>query len=541
MKKMLKMLLAMLALCMALTGCSGSNDSDNQGGSTGNNSGSEVESQYGGTYIMRGSGEPLSFNPNWKTDDMQLPATYNIFNRLVKSTLDNSIQPDLAYDWEFSEDGKQLTFYLRENVKWHDGEDFNSDDVVWTFNKILAGDAYQSGTLSNVESVEAVDDYTVTFNLKTPDASIMSVLSWLGVWIMPEHIYNTDVDWSENEANWHPIGTGPFKFVEYQTGVSIKLEAFDDYWGGRPYLDTLIISIIPDAETAYQAYLNGEIDDIQGGTPKASLQDLIDSPDYNTYNHVGTSRTYLSFNLEEGPMADIRVRQAVNLAIDRVAVVERAEKGFGAVSEYYISPVFNWAVNDDYKIPEKDAAKAEELLQEAGYTKNADGYYFSCDYVIFESGSFHDTAIIIQENLKSIGIDCKLEVLEIGAWMTKCIDDYDFDIAMCSGGQGPDISAIRNRVHSDGSLNISRYSNPALDEALNLGITVSSEADRKPYYDEVQRILSEDLPMVIVDDYQIAYPVKSYIHNHPYEYEQASQYNSYMMEKVWIEVDKQLQ
>lgn len=540
MKKMIKMLLAMLVLCTALTGCGG-NDSENQGGSVGNNTSNETEPQYGGTYIMRGSGDPLSFNPNWKTDDMQLPATYNIFNRLVKSTLDNSIQPDLAYDWEFGEDGKQLVFYLRENVKWHDGEDFNSEDVVWTFNKILEGDAYQSASLSNVESVEAIDEYTVQFNLKNPDASIMSVLSWLGVWIMPEHIYNTDVDWSENDANWHPIGTGPFKFVEYQTGVSIKMEAFDDYWGGRPYLDTLIISIIPDAETAYQAYLNGEIDDIQSGTPNASLQDLIDSPDYNTYNHVGTSRTYLSFNLEEGPMADVRVRQAVNLAIDRTAVVERAEKGFGAASEYYISPVFDWAVNDDYKIPEKDAEKAEALLQEAGYTKNSDGYYFSCTYVIFESGSFHDTAVIVQENLKSIGIDCKLEVLEIGAWMTKCMTDYDFDIAMCSGGQGPDISAIRNRVHSSGSLNISRYSNPELDEALDLGVTVSSEAERKPYYDEVQRILSEDLPIVIIDDYKIAYPVKTYVHNHPFEYEQASQYSSYMMEKVWIEVDKQLQ
>ncbi|MFQ8582234.1 MAG: ABC transporter substrate-binding protein [Holdemania massiliensis] len=191
---------------------------------------------------MRSHGEPNSFNPNMKTDDLQLPATYNIFNRLVKMTVDNHVVPDLATDWEFSEDGMDLTFNLRENVKWHDGEPFTSKDVVWTFTKVLE-EGYQSNTLSMINSVTADGDYKAVFHLKQPDASVISVLSWLGTWIMPAHLYE-GTDWTQNEHNMHPIGTGPFKFVKYTPGVSIEMERNEDYWDGAPYLDKLIISII---------------------------------------------------------------------------------------------------------------------------------------------------------------------------------------------------------------------------------------------------------------------------------------------------------
>lgn len=533
MKKICKALLILLSLTLLLSGCSSTEPADNSKGNTAETG----EPQYGGTYIMVSNGEPSSFNPNWKTDDMQLPATYNIFNRLVKITLDNTIVPDLATSWEFSEDGTELTFQLRDDVRWHDGEDFNSEDVVWTFEKILT-DGYQSASLSNVESVTANGDYEVVFHLKTPDASILSVLSWLGVWIMPEHLYNDGTDWTQNPHNMNPVGTGPFKFVSYDTGSSITLEANEDYFDGRPYIDTLIITIIPDAQTAYQSYINGEIDDIQSRTPAASLQDLInDTANYRTYDHVGTSRTYLSFamNDPECPFSDVRVRQAVNLALDRTGIVEKADKGFGAPSEYYISPVFDWALSEEYKIPQRDLEEAQRLIEEAGYTKGADGYYFECELTTFDSGSFKDTATVIQDNLREIGINVRLNILEIGAWMTKVIDNYDFDIAMCSGGQGPDISAIRNRVHTTGSLNLSRYSNPELDAAIDTGITFFDEEERKPYYVEVQRIISEDLPIVPISDYQTTYPVKSYIHGHPFEYENSGSYNSYEMAKVWIE------
>ena len=137
----------------------------------------------------------------------------------------------------------------------------------------------------------------------------------------------------------------------------------------------------------------------------------------------------------------MRVRQAVDLAVDRQAVLDKAAKGFGAVSEYYISPMYPWALNEDAKIPSRDVEAARKLIEDAGYTADANGIYFSCELTTFDSGDFKDSAIVIQDSLKQVGIDVKLNVLEMGAWMTKVIDDYNFDIALCSGGQGPDVSA----------------------------------------------------------------------------------------------------
>ena len=275
MKKLFQSVLVMLCLALTLTGCAGGGTASPKPENEEQPSGEPVQ---GGTYVMRSHGDPNSFNPNMKTDDLQLPATYNIFNRLVKMTVDNHVVPDLATDWEFSEDGMELTFNLRENVKWHDGEPFTSNDVVWTFTKVLE-EGYQSNTLNMIDSVTADGDYKAVFHLKQPDASVVSVLSWLGTWIMPAHLYE-GTDWTQNEHNMHPIGTGPFKFVKYTPGVSIEMERNEDYWDGAPYLDKLIISIIPDASTAYQSYLNGEVDDMQSGVPTSDLQELIDDPEH---------------------------------------------------------------------------------------------------------------------------------------------------------------------------------------------------------------------------------------------------------------------
>ena len=200
-----------------------------------------------------------------------------------------------------------------------------------------------------------------------------------------------------------------------------------------------------------------------------------------------------------------------------------------------MSPVFAWAMNDEVTIPARDVEAARKLIEDAGYTADANGIYFSCELTTFDSGDFKDSAIVIQDSLKQVGIDVKLNVLEMGAWMTKVIDDYNFDIALCSGGQGPDVSAIRNRVHSEGSLNLTKYNNPALDEALNEGVKVFSEEERAPYYKEAQQIMHDDVPIVILKDFTAVYPVKSYIHNSPFEPEMASLYGTYEMAKVWMD------
>lgn len=487
----------------------------------------------GGKYIVLGQGDPYSFNPNMKVDDWGVIAYQNMFNRLVKQTVANDVVPDLAKSWQTSDDGLTLTFNLEENVTWHDGVAFSSEDVKWTFDKVRS-EGYQSNNFKAVEDITCPDTNTVVFHLSRPDAGLISVIGWLGTFIMPKHIYE-NTDWATNEANFKPVGTGPFQFESYDKGVSIKMTRNENYFKGAPYLDEVIISIIPDSNTAFQSYLNGEIDDIQASTPFSEIKGLQANESFKTYEYVNTSRTYLSFNLKEGPFSDIRVRQAVELAVNRQEILDKAAKGIGQVPETYISPVFDWAINQEAMIPEMNKEKAMMLLEEAGYTKNAEGFYFTASLDTFSSNDFQDTAMVIQANLKEIGINVVVNVAEIASFQTKVLDDYDFDIAMCSGSQGPDISAISNRISETGSLNLSRYANREVETLLQEGLKASTQEARMGYYKEIQSILQRDLPMVIVKDTINIYPVKSFIQNHPYSTEMSHTLGTAEFSKIWID------
>lgn len=280
----------------------------------------------GGTYIVRGAGDPYSFNPDLKVDDWGVVAYQNIFNRLVKQTISNEVVGDLAESWEFSEDGLTLTFHLHEGVKWHDGEPFSSEDVKWTFDKIRT-EGYQSNSFKQLSEITCPDANTVVFHLSEPNSGIVATIGWLGTFIMPKHIYDTpEYDWSTNPANFQPVGTGPFKFVSYEKSVAIRMERNEDYFKGAPYIDELIVSIIPDESTAFQAWQNGEVDDILGKAPSSEIAALKQDPNYNVYQYVATGRVYLSFNLKEGPFADVRVRQAVDMALNRQEILDKAAK-----------------------------------------------------------------------------------------------------------------------------------------------------------------------------------------------------------------------
>lgn len=213
-----------------------------------------TDAVQGGTYIIRQATDPGSFNPDIKGDDMATYTATNVFNRLVKTTASTEIIPDLAESWEFSEDGKTLTFHLYENVKWHDGEPFSSEDVKWTLDMIRT-EGFQSNSFKMIEEITCPDANTVVIQMSSPSAAILSSLGWLGTFILPKHIYE-GTDWTANEANMHPIGTGPFKFESYEKGQAITLVRNDDYFMDAPYLDKLVITIIPDANTAFQAYMN---------------------------------------------------------------------------------------------------------------------------------------------------------------------------------------------------------------------------------------------------------------------------------------------
>ena len=200
-----------------------------------------------------------------------------------------------------------------------------------------------------------------------------------------------------------------------------------------------------------------------------------------------------------------------------------------------MSPVFSWCMNDEAKIPQRNVEEARRLIEEAGYTADANGMYFTATLDLFDSGDFMDTATVLQQNFKEIGIDLQLNITEIGSWQQKVQVEGDFEVAMLSGSQGPDASAIAMRIQSDGALNLARYSNPELDALLDQGASTSDQQARAEIYRQVQAILAQDLPIVPVKEATFTVAVRNTIHGHPYSDEAIGEVASNEFTRIWIE------
>lgn len=513
MKKAKKLMALLLIAALALavfTGCGNGGGEKKEGDSEA----SSGEPKKGGTIVVGISQEPQSFNPNAKADDVLFDIGQNIFSRLIKLNNKQELVPDLAESYEVSPDGLEITFHLRKGVKWHDGEDFTSKDVKWTFDQIINEDGQIKSNLSSVESIEAPDDDTVIFHLTQNDSDLLSYLGWYGCLIMPAHLYE-GTDWLDNPANKAPIGTGPFKFVEYKSGVSVTLERNDDYFGQVPYLDKIIYSVIPDANTALQAFYNGELDILGINPPLSETENLLANENYTVGQQQWPARYQVAFNVKEGKFADPKLRQAVALGVDKDAIIEKALKGAGLRCDTAMVSLYEWALNTEDLYPERDVEKARQLIEEAGYTADENGMYFSVELEAWNEVPYGDIGTVVKDSLKEIGIDAKLNITEIAAWTDKVWVNHDYEMAILGGFQGPDAGGLSLRFASDGSMNIYEYSNAELDEKLAEGKAKVTHEERRDPYIRAQQILIEDLPMVPLSEMMIVTPYYSYVKGHP--------------------------
>lgn len=280
----------------------------------------------GGTFIIAHWGDPISFNPDAKVDDAGNGIYGCIFSKLITLDADYNVIPDLAESWEVSEDGLTYTFHLRKGVKWHDGHPFTSADVAWTLNQIRTHkEAPAWKNLVDVEDIETPDDYTVIIKLSKPYAPFLGFLAWYGTWIMPQHLYaitenGSPVDWLSNPHNQNPVGTGPFKFAEWVKGDHVTVEKNPDYFLGEPYVDKIVFKILPDENTALQAFLNGEVD-YDGNVSNAQISILKRVPGVVVKMKPAPSRYYIAFNIGGRDMATVIKEQ-----LDKVGIKVKLEE-----------------------------------------------------------------------------------------------------------------------------------------------------------------------------------------------------------------------
>lgn len=418
--------------------------------------------------------------PDW-------PIATAVYSGLVKYEpgVTAEVQPDLATDWEVSEDGTEWTFNLRQGVQWHDGYgELTAQDVVWTYERIKdpeLGSPYL-GDLSLLETIEAVDDYTVKLTFSSPSAAFLSAVAAF----RPGRIVNQQAfaDFGEDYTA-NAVGSGPYMLESWTPGSEIVLIKNPEHWDADAYeIDRIVYKIIPEPSVRVLALQSGDIDLLFPDDPEGIAQ-LKSAEDITVIGEAGTNivKVYLNTTLE--PFDDIRVRRALNYAVDK-EVVSLALEGIAepALSEI---PPFMAGYTDDVPQYSYDPEAARDLLQDAGY---GDGFEFNV--IVWDWGTYPRAAEALPDMLREVGIDVKLEILE-GGLIRPRLSNGEYDGAMFGLGR-VDPHQVLYRSHSaniETGQNASFYAEDGLDEVLVAQEKAMERSQRDQLLAEAQTMMRE--------------------------------------------------
>lgn len=467
----------------------------------------------GGTLITAISNDPVSLNGIYANDGASVAVLSLVFNPLTLGgeNWGQEIKGDLAESWEVSEDGLTWTFKLHEGVKWHDGEELTAEDVVYTFTTIQTSEEdiapFRPRFLQNGEPIlfEAVDTYTVQATLTEPNASFFTDIS---VPIVPQHVLEGQ-DLREGPFNREPVGTGPFKVTEWNTGESITLEANEDYFRGRPCLDRLIFRIIPDEQSQVAALQTGEVDFIPN-VPGASVSIFESDPNYQLVVAESDSLYHMFLNLSLEQFQDPKVRQALMIAIDRQALVDIVRQGYGVVHNSHFDHVVPFYQQDKLGGYDYDPERAGQMLDELGITdSDGDGYRdlngetWEVNIVTF-SGNFRDYekyAIVVQQFWEDIGVRTNLELRDLSTLVEQLyqerVEDKPYEAHTSGWGViGPEPNSYANFYMWTDDLgpNISNYRNEEINTLFEQARTETDFDARMAIYEQIEALLWEELP-----------------------------------------------
>ncbi|MBP7055631.1 MAG: peptide-binding protein [Candidatus Omnitrophica bacterium] len=446
-----------------------------------------------------------------------------LFNGLVKYDEKVAIVGDLAESWEIADGGLAIIFHLRRNVKWHDGEPFTARDVEFTYQKLIDPSVKTpySGDFERVKSLDILDDYTLKVTYKEPFAPALS--SW-GMWIMPEHLLKGK-DLSSTNFSRSPVGTGPYRFKKWQSGEKIELVANKDYFEGRPYIDRYIIRVIPDAATIF---LELEVlgVDMASLTPLQFTRQTGNSffkKNYNKFKYPSFSYTYIGYNLNDPKFKDIRVRKALDMAVDKEAIIDTVLFGLGRLTTgpYLLD---SWAYNKEVKPNPYDPARAKELLKDAGWTDSDGDGWVDKDDKVFEftllvnQGNIdrERTAEMVQGYLKAVGVRMKIRVLEWNAMINEFINKRRFEAVLMGWflARDPDNYDIWHSSKTrEAEFNFIGYSNPEVDRLLVKGRQTFDQDERKVAYNKIHEIIYDEQPCTFLYSSEILPIVNSRFKN----------------------------
>lgn len=481
---MKKLVVLLVLLSLLVTGCS-------SGG------------QPKDTFVYALNSDIVNLLPVKLTNVTSSTVSFQIHEPLVKyEDTYEEVKPALATEWSMDPSGLSWTFKLRPNVKWHDGQEFTSEDVKYTYETLLdpATKSVRRANYQVIESIETPDPLTVIFHLSEPHGPFLDKMNQIAI-MAKHHVEVVGLDNYNNQA----IGTGPFKMVEWVPDDHVKLEANTEYWGGTPAIKTLVFKPIPEASVRAMALEKGEVHYAYNLTAE-DYQKALDSGKISGFSVQSLAFAYFGHNNRNSLFADKQVRQALAYAVDKESIVRDVHKDAASVGAGPIAPSNgNWA-NPNIVQYSYNPEKAKQLLAEAGWVAGSDGILvkdgkpFSFSVIIGTGDEImRNQAVLIQKWFKDVGIDLKLEFLDWSV-MNDRLDNREYEAMMLSMTPSPDPDQY-NFWHStaiDSGFNDWCYSNEQVDELLEQGRRETDPAKRKAIYDQVQAILAEDVAAVFL-------------------------------------------
>jgi peptide/nickel transport system substrate-binding protein len=471
---MRKLVLAALALCLTLAGCTRQKPAPD-------------------TAVVLIESSPLNLDPRIGTDAQSERIGELIFEGLLRRDDHFELKPRLAESWEIP-DPLTYIFHLRHGVRFHDGRPMTSADVKWTLDSLLDGSLRSAKTSAYryIGRVLAPDDFTLVIQLKEPYAALLWNLSDGAMGVVPAG--------SGEELARHPIGTGPFRFVSQAQDREVVIERNDQYWGKRAELPRVRFNVVPDATTRALELRKGSADAEVNALPGDMVAALARQPQLRVERAPGTSYQYLAMNLRDPILKDVRVRQALAYAIDRGPLIHYLWRDMARPSNSVLPPQ-HWAYDPGAKVYPHDVEKARQLLDQAGYRPGAGGVRF---HLLMKTSTDESTRLfcaVLQQQLRQVGIALDIRSYEFATFYADVARGaFQLYSLRWVGGSNQDPDVFENLFDSASfaprRANRGYYSNPEVDRLIAQARRSVDVKQRAAAYTRVQEILNEELPYV---------------------------------------------
>ncbi|MGI9420460.1 MAG: ABC transporter substrate-binding protein [Geminicoccaceae bacterium] len=482
------------------------------------------------TLVYCSEGSPEGFNPSLYTAGTTFDASSRaLYNRLVEFERGTTtLGPALAESWEVSDDGLEYTFKLRAGVKFHSidaftpSRDMNADDVVWSFERqrdtehpyhTVSGGTYEyfqgMDMPALIASVEKVDDMTVKFVLNKPEAPFLANLGMDFASILSaEYADAMSAAGTPEEVDLNPVGTGPFQLVAYQKDAVIRYKAHPDYWSGKAAIDDLVFAITPDASVRWQKLQAGECHVMPYPNP-ADIQAIADHPDVELMEQEGLNVGYLAFNTKKEPFTDKTVRQALNMAVNKEAILDAVFQGAGTAAKNPIPPTI-WSYNDAIEDYPYDPEKAKAMLEEAGVSDLKTDIWAMPVQRPYNPNA-RRMAELIQADWAAVGVEAEIVSFEWGEYLERSKNgEHQTVLLGWTGDNGdPDnfLHVLLGCAAAEGA-NRARWCHEPFDSLLLEAKQVSDQAERTKIYEEAQVIFKEEAPWVTIAHSVVFKPIR---------------------------------